>query len=139
MGRKLAREYTMKLLYQVDVQKEELNEQFVNQFIEETIHENCDVDYIREVALGVANNLDKIDELIKAYSKGWNINRLAKVDLAILRLSAYEILNRKDIPPGVSINEAVELSKAYSSDDAPAFVNGVLGTLYRGEVEHPNG
>ena len=67
--------------------------------------------------------------MIGAHSKGWKVDRLGKTELAILRLAAYEILKDDDIPKSVAINEAVELAKMYSSDEAPRFINGILAKL----------
>jgi len=135
MGRRLAREYTMKLLYQMEMQKEELNEGFVEDFIQEHVAEKCDNEYIKEVSLGVWENIEKIDSLINTYSSGWNVTRMSKVDLSVLRLSIFELMFKKDIPSGVAINEAVELSKNYSSDDAPAFVNSLVNSI---DFSNPN-
>jgi N utilization substance protein B len=84
-------------------------------------------DYIYGVLNEVINNLADIDKIIEEYSKGWKLNRIANVDLSILRLAFAEILYMKDIPFRVSINEAVELAKVYGSDETPAFINGILG------------
>ena len=88
-------------------------------------------DFAEETAIGVEKNEEALDEKIKNFTRGWAVSRLSKVSLAILRLAAYEILYKNDIPASVSINEAVELAKKYgTAEDAP-FVNGVLGALVR--------
>ncbi len=74
-------------------------------------------------------NLPDIDEKIAEYSKGWKIDRIAKAELAILRLAIYEALWDEDVPVGVAVNEAVELAKTYGEDNGPAFVNGILGKI----------
>ena len=87
-------------------------------------------DYAINCAKGVIIEKDKIDEHISANLKsGWKISRISKVSLAILRVAVYEMLFMEDIPVSVSINEAVELSKKYSSEDDTAFINGVLGAI----------
>lgn len=73
--------------------------------------------------------LPHIDEKISKYSKGWKIERIAKAELAILRLASYEALYDDDIPVGVAVNEAVELAKQYGEDNGPSFVNGILGKI----------
>lgn len=128
MGRRASREIAMKLLYQLEIQKDDREEQIRTVF-EEYPLSNKDKQYIMDIIEGVAANLPKIDKLIETYSKGWKINRLSKVDLSILRLGIYEICCREDIPSIVSINEAVELAKKYSSQEAGAFVNGILGNV----------
>ncbi len=92
-------------------------------------------DYARSIALGVEEKKDNLDELIEKYSKGWKVKRLPKVNLAILRLAAYEILFVDDVPESVAINEAVELAKKYSGESDYSFINGVLGALVKSEVK----
>ncbi len=130
MGRRAARETAMKLLYQLEIQKDDREQQIEFVLQEEEFIEN-DKKYILEIMDGVHKSIEEIDLMIEKYSKGWKINRLSKVDLSILRLSIYEMTYRKDIPFNVSINEAVELAKKYSNDDAGAFVNGILGQVSR--------
>lgn len=87
--------------------------------------------YAKELAFGVYDNLDTIDESISAHlKKGWSIKRISKPSLAILRLAVYEMKYNKDVPDGVAINEAVELAKKYTIDECK-FVNGVLGAVSR--------
>lgn len=76
-------------------------------------------------------HLGEIDEKIAAYSKGWKIDRIAKAELAILRLAVYEAKYDESVPVGVAVNEAVELAKTYGEDNGPAFVNGILGKIVR--------
>lgn len=90
-------------------------------------------EFIHKLVENVANNADEIDGFIAKYSKGWQINRLSRVCLAVLRLCICELRYMDDAPAAVAINEAVELSRKYDEDEAPAFVNGVLGAYYRGE------
>ena len=80
-------------------------------------------------------NLFKIDEVIKKISKTWSYSRISKVDLAILRVAINEIMFI-DIPESVAINEAVKISKEYSTEDSYKFINGVLGSFVRGEELH---
>ena len=86
-------------------------------------------EYVRRVTNGVFENLERIDALIEASAKGWKINRMPKVSLALMRICVYELIFEADIPTNVSLNEAVELAKKYDGDDAPAFVNGVLNKI----------
>ncbi|MDR0679510.1 MAG: transcription antitermination factor NusB [Puniceicoccales bacterium] len=85
--------------------------------------------FARELAIGTVENLDVIDELIEKNATNWPIQRIAKVDLAILRLAIYEMLFRDDIPPIVSMNEAIELGKELSTDESNRFLNGVLDNV----------
>jgi transcription antitermination protein NusB len=83
---------------------------------------------------GVAEHGARIDELIDRHASGWSIDRLPDVDRAILRMAVFELLWADDVPDAVVIDEAVELAKALSTDDSPAYVNGVLGAILAAEV-----
>ena len=74
----------------------------------------------------IVSHLEEIDKMINTETEGWDTGRIAKTDLAIIRLAVYEIKYDDDVPTGVAINEAVELAKKYGQDSAPSFVNGVL-------------
>lgn len=82
-----------------------------------------------EVINGVIMNLDEVDARIKQLAHNWEFDRIARIDLAILRLAIFEMLHRKDIPPIVSINEAIDLSKQFSTADSKRFINGILDRL----------
>ena len=88
-----------------------------------------DDEYLKTVFFGVLETKDSLDAEIAATAKGWKLSRLSKVVLNIMRISVYEMLNMKDVPFAVSINEAVELAKKYDDEKAPKFVNGVLNTV----------
>ena len=88
-----------------------------------------DLEYIGQKAKAIMEVIPELDEVIGTYSKGWTIDRLGKTELAILRVAAYEILKDDDIPKSVAINEAVELAKIYSGEEAPRFINGILARL----------
>ena len=96
-----------------------------------------DEKYLAEVLAGVADKREELDARIAGYLQNWSIERLARVDLAILRLAAYEILYRDDVPAAVAVNEAVEMSHRFSTDEAGGFINGVLGSLLRGAAKRP--
>lgn len=133
MGRRAAREIAMKLVYQLEIQKDSREEQIRQTLEQENLTEN-DTNYINDVVEGVFKNLEQIDKTIDLYSKGWKLSRISKVDLSILRLSIYEISYRSDIPFNVSINEAVELAKNYSGQESSSFINGILGKVSKEAV-----
>jgi len=83
---------------------------------------------------GVAEQRARIDELIEEHASGWSLGRLPDVDRAILRMAVYELLWVDDVPDAVAIDEAVELAKALSTDESPAYINGVLGGIVRSEI-----
>ena len=82
-----------------------------------------------ELIHGVIANIADLDSRIKGLAHNWEFDRIAKIDLAILRLAMFEMVHRKDIPPVVSINEAIDLSKQFSNSDAKRFINGILDRL----------
>lgn len=130
MGRRETRENTMKLLYQIQIQKDDIEEQ-IEMFMEENqITKESDREYFLDVINGVVEKSAELDELIAHHARDWSIQRMPKVDLAIMRLSCYEMKYRDDIPVNVSINEAVEMAKKYGGDQSKTFVNGVLGKIY---------
>lgn len=87
--------------------------------------------YARELLLSVWNKLEELDEIITKYSKHWKIERIAKAELAILRLSVYELLYKADIPLKVGINEGIELAKKFGDDNSRNFINGILDAVAR--------
>ncbi|SFP91295.1 transcription antitermination factor NusB [Caldicoprobacter faecalis] len=130
MARKDAREVAMKFLYQKELAGEADLDSLLRMEPHYSIHEK-DREYILNLVNLFERYAQEIDGHIKSFSKGWEFNRIAKVDLAILRLALCEILYRPDIPVSVSINEAVELAKKFSGDKSGKFVNGVLGGFIR--------
>ncbi len=86
-------------------------------------------EFTDELVTGVAANRIELDRLIKEKSRNWSLTRMAKVDLNILRLAAFELLHRQDVPKNVTINEAIEIAKKFGSEDSPAFVNGILDEI----------
>jgi N utilization substance protein B len=92
-------------------------------------------DYTIDLVEGVTQHRARIDELLGRFAEGWTLDRMPGVDRAILRLASFELLYRADIPPAVSMDEAVELAKSLSTDESPRFVNGVLARLHR-ELPH---
>ena len=96
-----------------------------------------DLLYVEQMLEGVRAHTAQIDEFVSRYSKDWMIDRIARVDLSILRIAIYEMLYRKeDVPTGAAINEAVELAKRYGGERSYAFVNGILGSVAK-EIVSP--
>ncbi|AEM82757.1 transcription antitermination factor NusB [Streptomyces violaceusniger] len=100
-------------------------------------------EYTMQLVEGYAQHIDRIDELIATYAVGWTLDRMPVVDRNILRLGAYELVWEDETPDAVVIDEAVQLAKEFSTDDSPAFVNGLLGRIkelkptLRRDQEHP--
>ena len=95
-----------------------------------------DTGFVKDLVDGVVANLADLDAKIQPIAPEWPIDQIARVDRTVLRLGVYELLYRADaVPPKVAINEAVELAKAFGSDNSSKFINGVLGTAFRTLVE----
>ncbi|HUU42051.1 MAG TPA: transcription antitermination factor NusB [Desulfatiglandales bacterium] len=92
--------------------------------------------FSRELVLGVYSHMHELDDLITQASRNWRLERIARVDLSILRLAVYELLYRDDIPPKVSINEAVDMGKKFGGIDSGAFINGILDKVYNALIDN---
>ena len=128
MNRTELREQIFQLLFRVEFNTpEEMSEQ-EELFTTTSDHDfsKADADYIRDKYEKIAGKLPEIDAAINEKTEGWNTDRMAKVELTIIRLAVYEIKFDESVPTGVAINEAVELAKKFGQDGSPAIVNGVL-------------
>lgn len=95
-----------------------------------------DTEFVKDIVLGVLHRSAELDEVLQPIAPEWPLAQISRVDHGVLRLGLYELLHQGEkIPPKVAINEAVELAKAFGSDNSSKFVNGVLGTAYRTLVE----
>ena len=135
MSRRRARKQAFLVLYQSDV-----NEIPVEATFERWRSYRGDLEeYAVRLATGVEREKDDLDALLSEVSVGWPVHRMSAVDRTVLRLALYEMLFVEDVPPDVAVNEAVELARGFSGEEAPAFVGGVLrgaeGRIY-GEVGH---
>ncbi|MET3616468.1 N utilization substance protein B [Peptoniphilus olsenii] len=130
MSRKKARIGAMQSLYAMEA-NDDFSEHNLELFLENNNFLGDELDYINRVIPDLLSNIDKIDSTIQKNLKGWTMARLAKVDRQILRIAVYEFLFKDDIPPEVSINEAVEIARLYSTEESPKFINGILGSIYR--------
>lgn len=134
MTRSELRKNIFKIIFRMEFHPaEEMEEQIDLRLLElsegEEAAKEKDLDYIRTKSRAIMEDVGELDAAIAAHSKGWKVERLGKTELAILRLAVYEILKDDDIPKSVAINEAVELAKTYSSEEAPRFINGILAKL----------
>lgn len=133
MNKSLSRELVFKFLYELECQKGNEEEQ-IELYIENNLIEDKKVlEYLRNIVNGIKENSDEINFLIsKNLKKDWSIDRLSKVNVAILKLTIYEI-KYMQLPYKVGINEAVELAKKYGDDSSNKFVNGVLASIVKEE------
>ncbi|MFR5264077.1 transcription antitermination factor NusB [Clostridium sp.] len=132
MNRKKSREYLLQLVYQMGITGDNAQDVF-DMFMEdeEISKNNLDLEYIKTSLVGIAENKEVIEEKISAQLVNWKINRIAKVNLAILKVAVYEMMHKEDIPAKVSINEAIELCKKFSEEKSISFINGVLDKIYK--------
>ena len=138
MNRTEAREQAFKLLYSIEIQKENEEEQIDLYFESNEINDEKTKEYIKDVWLGVEKNKEEITEKISSNLKtNWKLERISKIDIALLKLAIYEMLYKK-IPFKVAINEAVELAKKYGEDNSASFVNGVLASIVKNDLQNEN-
>ncbi len=139
MSRRHAREVALQVLFQVDVAHADPDTALFQAFSRELEGEvqpealgEKDAQFTRDLVQGTWERKDAIDELIATYAKDWSVDRMAAVDRNILRLAIYEIRHQGDIPESVTVDEAVELAKSFSTAESGKFINGILGSVIRG-------
>ncbi len=128
-----AREFALKALYQIEMTKDDCPDSLDTFWSDHKAEEDVK-EFAAGLVSGTMENLKKIDEVIARHTDNWEISRMAKVDRNIIRVAAYELLFRDDIPPKVSINEAVDIAKKYGDMESGKFVNGVLDSI-KGEID----
>ena len=128
MNRRSLREQVFKLLFRVEFNEREEMEEQCHLFLEheEVVMTEEEETHSVEKYKAIHEKLEEIDAMINEKAKGWNTDRMGKVDLTVIRLAVYEMKYDETIPDGVAINEAVELAKLYGQDESAGFVNGVL-------------
>ena len=140
MKRQDIREHLFRLLFRLEFNEpSEMEEQLSLYFDSDADEEDSisyqipkrDREYITEKFQRIRGQLSELDSIIASSAKGWELERMGKVELTILRLATYEVLFDEDIPVGVAIDQAVELAKKYGQEESSAFVNGVLANIAR--------
>jgi len=132
--RREGRESAVQALYAIELSPAEPREA-IHLFWESDRFKPAAKAFAQELLLGLLDKSAELDKAISAKSPNWSISRMAKIDLAIIRLAAYELLYREDIPKNVTINEAIEIAKKFGSEESPAFVNGILDEISKGLPE----
>jgi N utilization substance protein B len=125
-ARSKARKRALDLLYASDMRRRSAVEALEEQAEGAQVNE-----YTAELVRGVTEHRDRLDEVISSYVQGWTIDRLPAIDRNVLRLATYEVLYVDDVPDPVAVSEALHLVRDLSTDESPAFVNGVLGNIVR--------
>ena len=119
----------IQFLYQWELNRPKVLADDLYHFFENQEEERVYYSFAEELINGTIQNIETIDREIASHASNWTFERIAKVDLAILRLAIFELLYRTDIPPIVTINEAIELSKIFSNLDSKRFINGILDKM----------
>jgi len=129
MKRRRSREYALQILFQLDLTCSDFNEDVWNEFWEGNDEDKEVKEFTRDIVASTQEHIAEIDEAIKKAAEHWSIARMAVIDRNILRAAAYELLYRKDIPPSVVMNEALEIAKKYSTEESAPFINGILDKI----------
>lgn len=131
MQRSAMRELVFKLVYEMEVQKEDTPEQFELFVQNNEITDEKVIQYLKEIKDGLRENSVEINSLIENNLKeNWSLNRISKINLSLIKVAIYEMLY-KDLPYKVAINEVVELAKKYADDSSPVFINGILASVVK--------
>ena len=131
MQRSAMRELAFKLVYEMEVQKENEDDQF-NIFLENNeVSDEKVIEYLKDISKGITKNEDQINSLIvNNLKENWSLNRISKINLSLIKIAIYEMIY-KNLPYKVAINEVVELAKKYADDSAPIFINGILASVVK--------
>ncbi|CAM3956972.1 transcription antitermination factor NusB [Lederbergia lenta] len=124
MKRRIAREKALQAMYQIDI-----SEANPAEALENVLEDEKPDEFLQGLVEGTTANLQQIDQEISKHLERWSIDRLAKVDVNILRLGVYELLFNEDVPQNVVINEAIEIAKIYGDEKSGKFVNGILSKV----------
>ena len=134
--RSKAREHALRILYQLDVTHEPVDEGLASYFRHHRVAKPSQP-YVEALVRGTTTHHEQIDAVIARHALNWNLRRMAVVDRNILRLGTYELVLDHDVPPTVVINEAVELAKRYGTPESGKFVNGILDKIHKAAAPQP--
>ena len=134
-NRHLGRIVAMQTLYEHDFRAADQTELDLSPILQRNLDEFRssidDTNFVEDVVEGVHAHQDEIDAIIGPAAPEWPVDQIAKIDKVVLRIGVYELMIKRDVPPKVAINEAVELAKSFGGENSSKFINGVLGTIYR--------
>jgi len=134
--RRRSREFVLQVLYQLDITKQDPIKTLALTKEHFTPKEE-DNEFVERIVLGVLEHCKEIDRFIEQYSENWRLDRMATIDRNILRMAIFELLYCKEIPPKVTLNEAVDLGKRFGSEDSGSFVNGILDRIQNEVIRKP--
>ena len=127
--RTFLRGIALQALYEYDLSDHNITDILTNRFDSENVPDDDAKKFVIDLVVGVINNKNEIDDMIRKYASDWPIDQIATIDRNIIRIAEYEFAISKETPDRVAINESVELAKTFGSETAPKFVNGVLGSI----------
>ena len=137
MGRRRkSREFALQVLYQLNIMKQDAI-QALTQFEANFLSDGETDEFLKRLVLGVLEHFPELDRLIEKYSENWRLDRINIIDRNILRMALFELLYCEEIPPKVTINEAIDLGKRYGSEDSGSFINGILDRIQNEVVRKP--
>jgi len=132
MNRHLSRMVAMQTLYEWHFREgsdlSEIQDRNINEY-----RDDLDANFVNEMIEGVVKNSEKLDEIIAESAPEWPIEQVSLIDLTILRIAIFELVFKREVPPKVAINEAIELSKQFGGENSSKFINGVLGKVFENE------
>ncbi|MBF0385397.1 MAG: transcription antitermination factor NusB [Candidatus Omnitrophica bacterium] len=132
--RTLARENALKILYQADILRRDINLVSASYWQQYEANDPLVKEFCDRITYGVNFNIGGINEMITKYATNWQLKRMAVIDRNVMRLGAFELLFAPDIPPKVTINECIELAKKYGDVESSKFVNGILDKIHKNEI-----
>lgn len=135
-ARRDAREFALQILYAHEMNPVS-TEATLRLFWDEHATTQAVREFATQLVMGVVQHRADLDRLIEEKSKNWSVGRMAKVDLNVLRMAAYELLHCDDVPKNVAINEAIEVARTFGTEDSPAFINGIIDEIAAGIPEKP--
>ena len=135
-NRRKLRELALQVLFQLDMTKQDAAQAFT-QIEEHFTKRDEDHEFAERIVLGIVKHSKEIDHLIEQFSENWRIDRMSIIDRNILRMAIFELLYCEDIPPKVTINEAIDLGKRFGSEESGSFVNGLLDRIQSEVIRKP--
>jgi len=134
--RRKSRESALQVLYQLNITKQDATTA-LKRFQEHFLPPGEADDFLKRLVLGVLEHFPQLDRLIEQYSENWRLDRINMIDRNILRMALFELLYCEEIPPKVTINEAIDLGKRFGSEDSGSFINGILDRIQNEAVKKP--
>ncbi len=134
--RRRSREFALQVLYQLEILKQDPTK-VLSATKEHFLPKDSDYEFSERIVLGIQKYIKEIDLLIKRYSEHWRLDRMAIIDRNILRMALFELLYCEDIPPKVTLNEAISLGKKYGTEDSGGFINGILDRIQKEVIRKP--